>query len=139
MIVGLAPAANGGNRTGRVFTGDSSGDWLFAALHRVGLATGERSDHAGRRTGTGVDADGGGGPLCAAGQQADRRGARHLRPVDQPGARAPAPTLRVVVALGSFGWDGACGPWPAPGSAYPGPQPRFAHGARVASLCATGR
>ena len=47
VIVGLAPAANGGNRTGRVFTGDSSGDWLFASLHRVGLATAERSEHAG--------------------------------------------------------------------------------------------
>jgi uracil-DNA glycosylase family 4 len=132
VIVGLAPAANGGNRTGRVFTGDSSGDWLFAALHRVGLATRERSDHAGD-----------GQTLVSTRMVATVRCAP---PANKPTVAerdtcAPwinhelallAPTLRVVVALGSFGWDGALRALAGAGFGIPRPKPRFAHAARVA-------
>jgi uracil-DNA glycosylase len=131
-ILGLAPAAHGGNRTGRIFTGDRSGDVLIAALHRAGLANQP----------TRVSAD-------------DGLAVRHTRifaavrcappdnkplPVERDTC-APwllrelqliAPTLKVVVALGAFAWAAW---WPAMTAAYgrpsPVPRPRFGHGALV--------
>jgi uracil-DNA glycosylase family 4 len=129
-ILGLAPAAHGGNRTGRIFTGDRSGDVLFAALYRAGLAN--------QPTSVAVD---------------DGLALRHTRifaavrcaPPDNkptPAERdtcAPwlhrevaliRPTLRVVVALGAFAWAAW---WPALTAAYgvrpPAPRATFAHGA----------
>ena len=131
VIVGLAPAANGGNRTGRVFTGDSSGDWLFASLHRVGLAVQESSEHAGD-----------GQALVGARMLATVRCAP---PANKPTVAerdtcAPwvdrelallTPTMRVVVALGAYGWDGALRGLAGAGFVVPRPKPRFTHGARV--------
>ncbi|MGC4110263.1 MAG: uracil-DNA glycosylase [Nocardioides sp.] len=132
VIVGLAPAANGGNRTGRVFTGDSSGDWLFASLHRVGLAAQATSVHAGD-----------GQRLVGARMVATVRCAP---PANKPTVAerdtcAPwinrelallAPSLRVVVALGAYGWDGALRALGGAGSDVPKPRPRFAHAAQIA-------
>ena len=132
VLVGLAPAAHGGNRTGRVFTGDRSGDWLFAALHRAGLAEHPRS----------VDA--------FDGQQL--HDTRIVVPVRcAPPANAPTaeerdtcapwlsrelhwllPTTRVVVALGAFGWSAALRALRDNGVQVPSPAPRFGHGAEVA-------
>ncbi|HQR28472.1 MAG TPA: uracil-DNA glycosylase [Nocardioides sp.] len=131
LIVGLAPAANGGNRTGRVFTGDSSGDWLYASLHRVGLAALPTSTHAG---------DGQallGARLVAA--------VRCAPPANRPSTTERdtcaawlaaelalvAPTVRVVVALGGFAWDAVLRAAPALGCAVPRPRPRFGHGLEV--------
>lgn len=128
LIVGLAPAANGGNRTGRVFTGDSSGDWLFASLHRVGLAALPTSTHAGD-----------GQALLGARMVATVRCAPpENRPtVAERDTCAPwlhaelgllAPSLRAVVALGGYAWDAVLRAAPAVGYAVPRPKPRFGHG-----------
>ena len=131
MIVGLAPAAQGGNRTGRVFTGDRSGDWLFAALHRAGYANQPTSTHRDdglRLIGAYVAAV----VRCA------------------PPANKPTPQerdtclpylvhelhlltrVRVLMALGSFAWDGALLALRRMGLDVPRPKPRFGHGAEVA-------
>jgi uracil-DNA glycosylase family 4 len=131
LIVGLAPAAHGGNRTGRIFTGDRSGDWLFASLHRVGLAAIPTSTHAGD-----------GQRLINARMVAAVRCAPPLnKPTnDERDACRPwldrevgfvLPHLRAVVCLGSFGWEAALGTLAAHGIAIPRPKPKFGHAVEV--------
>jgi uracil-DNA glycosylase family 4 len=131
LIVGLAPAANGGNRTGRVFTGDSSGDWLFASLHRVGLARQSTSVHAG---------DGQqllGARMVAAVRCAppDNKPTPQERdtcaPWIQQEIRLVAPSTRVVVCLGSFGWAAALKSLRGAGYGVPRPLPKFGHAVEV--------
>lgn len=125
LLIGLAPAANGGNRTGRIFTGDRSGDWLFAALHRAGFANQPTS----RNRGDGL-------------RLTDAYVAAVVRCA--PPANRPQPSerdrclpylvreltllrrTRVLVCLGSFAWEGALRALAAEGRRVR-PRPRFAH------------
>lgn len=125
LIVGLAPAAHGANRTGRIFTGDRSGDFLFAALHRAGIAS--QAESTAREDGLTLD----GCRIAAAVRCAPPK---NLPTPAERDACAPflaretalLPRLRVVLALGGWGWDawlralGAPRPWP-----------RFGHGAEA--------
>jgi len=129
-IVGLAPAANGANRTGRIFTGDRSGDWLYAALHRAGYANRPRSERRGdglRLDGAYVTAVVRCAPPANKPTPAERDRClpyleRELELLDE---------CRVIVALGAFGWDGVLRAARALGVAMPRPRPRFGHGAEA--------
>jgi len=139
LVVGLAPAANGTNRTGRMFTGDRAGDWLYAALHRAGYASQPES--------------------WASGDGLELRGIRIVATVRcAPPANKPTtlekatcapwldrdlelaePRLRSMLALGSIGWDAAIGAARRRGWAVPRPKPRFGHGAETALGLPDGR
>jgi uracil-DNA glycosylase len=120
-VLGLAPAAHGGNRTGRVFTGDRSGDWLFASMHRTGFANQPTSVSAG----DGLRLD---GAFIAAAVRCAPPANKPL-PAERdnclPYAAGELELIRpaVIVCLGAFAWDAAC--------RLHGlrPRPRFAHGA----------
>jgi uracil-DNA glycosylase family 4 len=129
LILGLAPAAHGGNRTGRVFTGDASGDFLWAALHRAGLAdrpVSRRADDGLTLTDTYIAA-----------------AVRCAPPANKPSIEerdACAPFLvrelglltrvRVILALGAFGWDAGLRAMGELGHVAR-PRPRFGHGAEA--------
>jgi len=129
LIVGLAPAAHGGNRTGRVFTGDRSGDFLWTALERTGfsnMGVARRRDDGLELTGAYVAAVVRCAPPLNRPTTIERDAclpflAREL---------ALLADVRVVLALGGFGWDGAVRAIATLGHALR-PRPRFAHGAEA--------
>ena len=129
VVVGLAPAAHGGNRTGRIFTGDRSGDFLFGSLHRTGFANQPTSTHRG--DGLALD----GMWIAAVNRCAppanrptpDERDACLPYLVRELGVLRDA---RVVVCLGAFAWDGVLRALAALGHAVR-PKPRFGHGAEA--------
>ncbi|MBF4162897.1 uracil-DNA glycosylase [Nocardioides acrostichi] len=131
LIVGLAPAAHGANRTGRVFTGDRSGDWLFASLHRVGLAAIPTSTHPddGQRL---VETRMVAAVRCAPPQNKPTTIERDTcAPWLDEELAIVLPHVRVVVALGGFGWTAALTALGRAGVDVPAPRPRFGHGAEV--------
>jgi uracil-DNA glycosylase family 4 len=128
LVLGLAPAAHGGNRTGRVFTGDRSGDWLVGALHRTGFANQPTSRHAD----DGLVLEG--AWIAAAVRCAPP--ANRPTPAERDACLpwtvdevALLPELRVIVCLGAFAWDAALRLRLALELAVPRPRPRFGHDA----------
>ena len=130
LIVGLAPAAHGANRTGRVFTGDASGDFLWRALHELGMAdrpSSRRGDDGLTLTGVRIAA----AVRCAPPlnkptiEERDNCApflAREIDILDE---------VRVIVALGQFGWNAVLRVLAQAGEPVPRPRPRFGHGAEV--------
>jgi uracil-DNA glycosylase family 4 len=131
LVLGLAPAANGANRTGRIFTGDESGNFLWPALHAAGFANRPTSV----RAGDGLEAA---GAWITAAVKCAPPGNKPLP--QERGNCAPylqrelaaLEGARVVVALGEFAWNAALATFAALGQPTPRPKPRFAHGAEVA-------
>ncbi len=124
VIVGLAPAAHGANRTGRMFTGDRSGDFLYAALHRTGYANQPTSTHVGdglALTGAWITA-----PVRCA--PPDNKPTIDERDRCAPYLAAELDLLSwlVIVALGGYGWDAALRH-----TGWDGRKPRFGHGAEA--------
>ncbi|KHO18742.1 uracil-DNA glycosylase [Mycolicibacterium setense] len=134
FIVGLAPAANGANRTGRVFTGDRSGDFLFAALHRAGLANQAVCVDAadGMRL---IDTRMAAAVRCAPPANAPTPAERATCAAWlQAEWRLVGPSVRVVIALGGFAWRAAL---ELIGSKIK-PAPKFGHGATATLTSAFG-
>ncbi|MGI5996821.1 uracil-DNA glycosylase [Saccharomonospora viridis] len=131
VIVGLAPAAHGGNRTGRMFTGDRSGDVLFRALYDVGLASQPTSVHRDdglTLRGTRITAPVHCAPPANKPTPAERDTCRHWLADELTLLR---PTLKAIVVLGAFGWQALLPVLAEAGWRVPRPKPRFGHGVRI--------
>ena len=130
LIVGLAPAAHGGNRTGRVFTGDRSGDWLYGALYRAGYANQAGStarDDGMRLRGAYVTCV----VRCAPPDNKPTPAERDRCLDYLAGELRLLPRVRAVLALGGFAWDGVLRVMRELGHELPKPRPAFGHGAEV--------
>ena len=126
LLVGLAPAAHGGNRTGRMFTGDRSGDWVFGTLHRFGFASNPDS----QRRDDGLTLQ---DTYITAALRCAPPANKPLR--EELAACQPyflrelelLTNLKVVVALGKIGFDAFLATFPHRGLALPSPRPKFGH------------
>jgi uracil-DNA glycosylase family 4 len=130
VVLGLAPAAHGGNRTGRVFTGDRSGDWLFAALHAVGMAnqpTSRARDDGLALNGCWVAA----AVRCAPPANKPTPAERDTCLPYAVRELALLTRVRTIVCLGHFAWDGALRILAARGAEISRPRPKFGHGAQT--------
>jgi uracil-DNA glycosylase len=139
LVVGLAPAANGTNRTGRMFTGDRSGDWIYAALHRAGYASQPTSVSSGdglELSGVRIVAAVRCAPPANKPTPQERETCGHW--LDRDLALA-APSIRSMLALGSIGWDAALASARRLGWAVPRPKPRFGHGAGTVLVTGNGK
>ena len=139
LVVGLAPAANGSNRTGRMFTGDRSGDWLYAALYRGGFASLPTSTASGDGQvlrGIRIVAAVRCAPPANKPTPAERDTCGHWLDRD---LQLAAPRLRSMMALGSIAWDATLASARRLGWVVPRPKPRFGHGAEVALETPDGR
>ncbi|MGH9023540.1 MAG: uracil-DNA glycosylase [Acidimicrobiia bacterium] len=130
LVVGLAPAAHGGNRTGRVFTGDRSGDFLFGSLHRTGFANQATSTHVDdglALSGVYITA----AVRCAppanrpSPEERDRCAPYLVREIEL------LPAVRAIVVLGAFAYEATWRALRSSGASLPRPRPRFAHGAEA--------
>ena len=131
LIVGLAPAAHGANRTGRMFTGDRSGDFLFAALHRAGFAAHPEStsiDDGQALTGAFMAAP------CRCAPPANKPTPEELRRCSRwlDAELDLLPDVKVALALGAIGWGASLDAFQRRGARLATPRPKFGHGAESA-------
>lgn len=139
LVIGLAPAAHGANRTGRMFTGDRSGDWLYAALYRAGFASqpvATSADDGLTLTGLRIIA-----PVHCA--PPDNKPTTQEKATCAPwldrDLRLAEPHVTAILALGSIAWDSTLAAARRLGWAVPRPKPRFGHGAEAVLVLPNGR